>query len=120
MKNPTPTIIACLICLLLGFMACQIYNNIDNSIPDNLVDKYTNKKLKFCIDCPDGVGVCEEKECKPCPVCVPYAEITGGKLYCDSSRYLETIKALNFRISDLKSCISEECLNFSSMPSKCK
>lgn len=86
-------------------------------------DRIKGNTDKVYVDkpCPVCSGMASSTACvMACPVCVPYAEITGGKLYCDSSRYLETIKALNFRIADLKSCISEECLNFSSMPSKCK
>ncbi len=106
MKNPTFIILAFLFGIIIGFMIFQMY--INDPIPDGLIDKYTNK---YASSTSPTIA---------CPVCVPYAEITGGKLYCDNSLYLSTIKAMNEQIFDLKKCLSEECLNFSSMSSNCK
>ena len=93
------------ITLTLVFLVNETKKSIEGDFPVEYFDKY--------VSCPK----CEE--CFPPTKCTN-VKIEGGKIYPDNKHYLDTIKALNFRISDLKSCISEECLNFSSMPSKCK
>ena len=99
MKKTIIIILIFAIGILIGWQGKLTHLAITGEFPKEYFNKYT--------------------VCPKCNECVPYAKITGGKLYCDSKPYLDTIKSLNFKVSDLKSCLREECLNFSSMSSKC-
>lgn len=88
-------ILAFLFGIIIGFMYFQILNG--NSIPDELIDKYTVKEAPF-----DG--------------CKPYIKIIEPKsIVLDSTSYLQTIKALSSDIADLKAsnnCYRDKCSGF--------
>ena len=96
--------------LILGIALISLvwlcwYNINKLSFPEEFKDKYTTNnepKVNFCIDCPDGVGVCEEKECKPT------IKIEDAKVYCDTTPHLQLIKAQTEQIQ----CFKEKCISF--------
>ena len=98
MKKLLITIFILALGIIIGLVAYDTYLGITEDFPDGFVDKYKN--------CPK----CDE----------PTFKIEGGKIYPDNKHFLDTIKSLNYKISDLKNCIKTDCINLSSMPSNCK
>ena len=101
------TIIIIFITLVFAYSFHYSLDGIRGDFPVEYKDKYTvSPRCEICV---------------PPVKCKPYISVEEPRVIAlDSSPYLKTIKSLNYKISDLKNCIKEECINFSSMSSKCQ